>query len=143
MKKALAVFLIVSFAIICIKSDDENADGSIQGRYGAGNDPYSGGLGYNGGVGNRPQPDFHHGGHGGFGQRCTYICRLRNCYAGQCYFTCSPGYYCHSKGPIDIFGRKKGETIEITKPESEKVDEFEYVPKDSSSNDGAITFQED
>ncbi|XP_022255058.1 uncharacterized protein LOC111088644 [Limulus polyphemus] len=141
MKKALVVCFIVSLTIVCIRSDDENDDGSIQGRYGNGGGIYNGGVGFNGGVGNRPNYGVNHGGHG---QRCTYICSLRRCYAGQCYFTCRPGYYCHINRPIDIFGRKKGETIEITKPESEKVDNFEYVPEDTSTNDDeAVVFQDD
>ncbi|XP_076333900.1 uncharacterized protein LOC143237969 [Tachypleus tridentatus] len=80
-------------------------------------------------------------------RRCTYYCRLNYCDSFKCYYICRPKLVCSfaNAGNVGIYGRKGGETFEISKPLKEKVEGFDYIPPNegSSSSEGAIKYEDD
>ncbi|KAH7943515.1 uncharacterized protein LOC119400927 [Rhipicephalus sanguineus] len=59
---------------------------------------------------------------------CTYRCSLRLCDLYQCHYKCVRGATCPTLGG-GLDARKGAGEITVTKPLSEKVDAFDYVPK--------------
>ncbi|KAH6943240.1 hypothetical protein HPB50_017966 [Hyalomma asiaticum] len=91
-------------------------------------------------VAEEPEPRGHYPTHGvGWQQQpqypvrypyphpCTYRCTLRLCDLYQCHYKCVRGATCPVLGDLDA--RKGGAEITVSKPLSEKVDSFDYVPK--------------
>ncbi|XP_065310312.1 uncharacterized protein [Dermacentor albipictus] len=59
---------------------------------------------------------------------CQYRCSLRGCDRFQCHYKCVRGVSCPALGDLDA-RKKGGAEITVSKPLSEKVDAFDYVPK--------------
>ncbi|XP_072140274.1 uncharacterized protein [Dermacentor andersoni] len=58
---------------------------------------------------------------------CLYRCTLRGCDQFQCHYNCVRGASCPLLG--DSGTGKGGAEVTVSKPLSEKVDAFDYVPE--------------
>ncbi|XP_022256814.1 uncharacterized protein LOC111089164 [Limulus polyphemus] len=133
MKIAKAIFCLSCLAVVFLVS-------SAQSRYGN-----RGGIGY-GGVGDSPYNGYEEGSHGNTGYnkpRCGYYCQLKFCNYYECFYACRLSNNCRTVTNVGIYGRRgTNNVIEVTKPVSEKVDSFNYIPPgdETTSSEGAIVF---
>ncbi|XP_076372601.1 uncharacterized protein LOC143257582 [Tachypleus tridentatus] len=130
------IFCIAYLAVVFVIANAQDRHG------------YSGSRRY-GGVGDRPYNGYEEGGYDNIRNhelQCQYFCQLNICNHYKCFYTCRININCRTGGNVGIYGRAGNkDVIEITKPLSEKVDNFNYIPpsEETTPKEGAIIFQDD